>query len=113
MLPLLALIVATLVLLVTILVTNITLAKEHIVGLVLLAAVITAQAFNTTIGYQATGGLLLIGLFALAGFTPYIVTISINIIKIDLFCLCVLFGYVIVHRQELPDWLMDLWYGKN
>ena len=108
LLPLIILIIATAILLITVTITDTSLVKYHIVGLVLLAIAITTQIFNEKMGYQFTGGVLLIGTFAFAAFTPTIFTFNISIVSIDLLCFPTLIIYIFVHRNELPDWIEEL-----
>jgi hypothetical protein len=108
LLPLFILIIATAILIITVMTTDTSLVKYHIVGLVLLAIAITTQIFNEKIGYQVTGGMLLIGTFTFAAFTPTIFTFNISILKIDLLCFPTLIIYIYVHRNELPAWITEL-----
>jgi hypothetical protein len=113
LMPLLALVIATIVLLFTVITTDVVLMKEHVFGLVSLAIVVAIQIFNTTMGYQATGVVLLIGTFAFAGFTASIFTVGIGFIKIDIYCILILLIYMVVHRNQLLDWILDLVYGST
>jgi hypothetical protein len=113
LLPLLTLALATIILLFTTMITDIVQVKEHLVGLVFLAIVIGIQAFNTKMGYQATGVVLLISTFAFAGYTSTIFFVRIGIITIDLFCLLILLIYLVIHRNQVLDWILDLIYGST
>lgn len=112
LLPLIILLVATVVLLISILTNTVLLMQEHIVGLVLLSIAVTSQILNERIGYQVTGGLLLIGTFAFAAFTPTIYTFYFRAgalkVSFDYLCLVTLLIYIFVHRNELPKWFASL-----
>jgi hypothetical protein len=113
LLPLLCLVIAAIILLFTGMVTNVVLMKEHILGIVLLAIAVTIQAFNTTMGYQATGLVLLISTFSFAAYTATIWTIGIGFITVDLFSTSVFLLYIVIHRNQLLDWILDLIYGNT
>ena len=69
------------------------------------------QVFDKEIGYKATGGMLFFGFFAFAAFTPIFFTFSVSVIRFDVFCVFVAVIYVIIHRNELPDWIRWLIKG--
>src|SRR5687767_3872222 len=106
--PLVVLLVATVHLLITVLVTNITLVKWHIVGLVFLGIATTAQIFNEKYGYWVTALLLIFGTFSFAALTPWIFTFGIGPVQFDLLFVPTTILFVIVHRNEIPDWIHEL-----
>jgi len=113
LLPLGILIGAELFLLGTVALTNVVFMRAHIVGLVMLGIVTAIQFFNEEIGYKATAILLLLGTFAVAAFTPTIFTVSVGVIRFDVFCVMVLPVYAFVHRHTLPDWIIWIVRGDN
>ena len=112
LLPLIILLASTLVLLLSVLTNEVLLMKQHIVGLVLLGIALIAQVINERIGYQVTGGLLLIGTFAFAAYTPAIYTFYLRAgslkVSFDYLCLVTLVIYIFVHRKEIPEWISSL-----
>ena len=110
--PLIVLLVATIHLLITILVTDITLVKWHIVGLVFLGIATTTQIFNEKYGYWMTAMLLVFGTFSFAALTPWIFTFGIGPIQFDLLFLPTTILFIIVHRNEIPDWIQELRTGN-
>ena len=116
LIPLIVLILATIVLLISAITGTIVLMKQHIIGLALLAIAGLVQALNGKTGYQITGVILLIGAFAFAAFTPTIYTFYFRIaslkISFDYFCIATLFIYIFIHRKELPVWISEL-VNKN
>jgi hypothetical protein len=106
--PLIVLLVATAYLLITVLTTDITLVKWHIVGLVFLGIATTAQMFNEKYGYWMTAMLLIFGTFSFAALTPWIFTFGIGPVQFDLLFLPTTILFIIVHRNEIPDWIHEL-----
>ncbi len=89
------------------------LMREHILGLAFLGIVVIIHFFNRTVGYQATGLLLFVGLFSALGFTPTLFFFGIGRLQVDVFCVVVSIVYIIVHRHVLPDWIRWLAGSKN
>ncbi|MDJ1469353.1 hypothetical protein QNI19_14420 [Cytophagaceae bacterium DM2B3-1] len=113
LLPLIILVLTALILVITLITTNMVFQKEHIIGLVLLSIIIVIQYIKTQIGYQVTGILLFLGIFSVISFIPSVVYIQLGFLHIEPFNLTIACIYTFVHRHELPDWLMDLWYGSS
>lgn len=108
LLPLIMLLAAAIYLLLSVLISNVVLVKWHIVGLVFLAIATTAQVFNARYGYFFTALLLIFGTFSFAALTPWIVTFGIGPIQFDLFFVLATLVFVVVHRNQIPDWIREL-----
>ena len=106
--PLIVLLIATAHLLITVLTTDIALDKWHIFALVFLGIVTTTQVFNEKYGYWLTAMLLIFGTFSFAALTPSIFTFRIGPVHFDLLFLPTLILFVIVHRNEIPDWIHEV-----
>jgi hypothetical protein len=107
LLPLIVLLIAATCLLITILITDITLIKGHIVGLVFLTIATTIQIFNEKYRYWLTAMLLIFGTFSFAALTPSIVTIGIGIIQIDLLFLPTLILLLLYIEMKFPIGFMN------
>ena len=110
--PLIVLLIASAHLLITVFTTDITLIKWHIIGLIFLGIATTTQIFNEKYGYWMTAMLLMFGTFSFAALTPWIFTFGIGPVQFDLLFLPTMILYVIVHRNEIPDWIHELRTGN-
>lgn len=108
LLPLIMMWIAMVCLLLSMSIWSVALVKSHIVGLVFLAIATTTQVFNTKYGYFMTGLLLVIGTFSFAALTPWIVTFGIGPVKFDIFFVLTTLVFVVIHRNEIPDWIREL-----
>jgi hypothetical protein len=109
--PLIVLLIA-IYLLITVSMTDVSLVKWHIVGLVLLAIAITIQIFHEKYGYWLTAFLLIIGTFSFAALTPIIFYFGIGSIRFDPLFLLTSILFAIVHRRDIPDWIQEIRTSK-
>jgi hypothetical protein len=109
LLPLAILVGSIVIVLISVLNSEIILINQQIIGLSLLSINLLVQFYNEKIGYQLTGLLLLLGTLTFAAFTPSIYTVYFKIselkISFDYFCFAILILYIFVHRNELLIWI--------
>ena len=110
--PLIVLLIAAVYLLITVSVTDASLVKWHIIGLVLLAITITTQISHEKYGYWMTAFLLIMGTFSFAALTPTIFYFGIGPIHFDPLFLLTTILFTVVHRREIPDWIHEIRTSK-
>jgi hypothetical protein len=106
--PLIVLLVATAYLVITILTTDTALVSGILLDLYFLESWRLRQTFNEKYGYWMTAFLLMLATFSFAAFTPTIYFIRIGIIKIDPLGFFTTILFIIVHRKQIPNWILEL-----